>query len=76
MKLTRDLSAGARAVHVQCLTCYRMVRLSDAILDRDGPAFRAYYHDNGACLPLTADQRADLRQNAERDNPYGTVIPT
>lgn len=44
MRLVVDHSAGAAAVYVQCLACKAMVRLSDAQIDSDGPAFLAYYH--------------------------------
>lgn len=49
MKLVRDHSAGARAVYVRCLHCGQSVRLADAVVDTEGPAFEAYYHER--CLP-------------------------
>jgi hypothetical protein len=49
MNLVRDTNLGAHNVSVPCLVCGRMLLLSDALIDRDGPAFRAYYHP--ACLP-------------------------
>lgn len=52
MNLVQDKSAGAHAVSVPCLECGRMVSLSEAFIDTEGPAFRAYYH--GACLPEDA----------------------
>jgi hypothetical protein len=45
-KYVRDMSAGAQAVSVPCLECGRMVRLSAALIDPNGPAFRAYYHED------------------------------
>lgn len=56
-RLVRDHSAGAYAVRVACLHCGAMLQLSDAVIDRDGPSFRAYYHD--ACYPTTQDLRVD-----------------
>jgi hypothetical protein len=49
--LVKDFSSGARAVRVQCLACGKMVQLSDAVIDKDGPAFMAYYHDAEPCRP-------------------------
>lgn len=49
MNLVHDHSAGAASVSVQCLACAKMVRLADALIDPDGPAFRAYYHRR--CAP-------------------------
>lgn len=46
-KLVRDHSAGARAVDVFCFVPHgdgkRRVRLSETVIDLDGPAFEAYY---------------------------------
>lgn len=47
----QDHSDGAHNLRVQCLSCKGMVRLSDAIIDREGPAFMAYYHRG--CLDET-----------------------
>jgi hypothetical protein len=44
MALVNDHSPGAYTVSVPCLTCGRMVRLCDALIDPNGPAFKAYYH--------------------------------
>lgn len=49
MNFARDTSRNAEVVSVPCLVCGRMLRLADAWIDTDGPAFRAYYHE--ACLP-------------------------
>lgn len=49
MNIVRDTSRNAEVVSVPCLVCGRMLRLADAWIDTDGPAFRAYYH--AACLP-------------------------
>lgn len=49
MDLVYDHSHGAAAVSVPCYVCNKMVRLCDALIDREGPAFRAYYHRG--CLP-------------------------
>jgi len=38
-----DHSLGAANVSVPCLVCGAMHRLVDSTIDRDGPAFRAYY---------------------------------
>ena len=43
-----DSSFGSDTLRVQCLGCAKMLRLCDAIIDREGPAFKAYYHL--ACL--------------------------
>lgn len=48
MNIVTDKSPGAYAVMVQCLKCYTMLRLADALIDTDGPAFKAYYHPD--CL--------------------------
>ena len=44
MNLIQDKNPGAYAVSVQCLTCGKMLRLADALIDTEGPAFQAYYH--------------------------------
>jgi len=49
MNLTQDKSLAAYAVRVPCLACGAMLKLADAFIDKDGPAFRAYYHPE--CLP-------------------------
>ena len=49
MTLVYDHNPGAYAVKVPCLTCGGTVRLADAVIDRDGPAFRAYYCET--CKP-------------------------
>lgn len=41
--LRHDHSAGARAISVPCLECGRMTRLTECVIDVDGPAFKAYY---------------------------------
>ena len=51
--LVVDHSAGASAVSVPCLACGRMVRLVDAQIDTNGPAFRAYYHRG--CVPFGSE---------------------
>ena len=51
MNLIRDTSYGAYAVKVPCLVCGEMLQLADALIDTDGPAFRAYYHEH--CVPCT-----------------------
>lgn len=43
MRLQADHSDGAYAVRVPCLVCGRLTCLADVTIDRDGPAFRAYY---------------------------------
>jgi hypothetical protein len=48
VRLTEDKNPGAYAVSVQCLRCGKMLRLADARIDLDGPAFRAYYHEECA----------------------------
>lgn len=53
-RLVTDHSLAASAVFVPCLRddCkgkHRMVLLCDAVIDLDGPAFRAYYH--AECAP-------------------------
>lgn len=48
MRLVKDHSAGAYVVSVPCFKCAKMLSLSDAVMDLDGPAFQAYYHAN--CL--------------------------
>lgn len=65
MKLVRDHSAGAYAVSVPCIKCGKMVRLSDAVIDRDGPAFKAYYHDTPECRPAGTPAAEGI---AERDS--------
>lgn len=52
MHLVYDHSPGAYNVRVQCLTCARMSLLSDMVIDRDGPAFLAYYCPT--CAPVAA----------------------
>lgn len=42
MRLVFDHSTGAQAVSVPCYMCGKMHRLADSVIDRDGPAFRAY----------------------------------
>lgn len=44
MKLVVDHSLAAGQVRVQCLKCSALVQLAEALIDRDGPAFLAYYH--------------------------------
>lgn len=36
---------------VPCLRCRQLVRLSEAVIDLDGPPFEAYYHT--PCAPGT-----------------------
>lgn len=43
MRLVTDHSLAAAAVSVPCIQCGRMHVLAQSIIDRDGPAFRAYY---------------------------------
>lgn len=48
MRLVKDLTSGARAIHVVCIgeavhESSRMFRLADGYVDTQGPAFRAYY---------------------------------
>ena len=43
MRLIRDKSHGAYAVHVTCLACGHRLRLADAWVDIEGPLFCAYY---------------------------------
>jgi hypothetical protein len=78
MKLTRDHSDGALAVSVSCLTCGRMVRLADALVDLDGPAFEAYYHDNGRCLTgapaVVTCNRKDCRLNDVVHSPEDELL--
>jgi hypothetical protein len=50
-QFVRDRNPGAFAVRVQCLTCGKLVQLSEALIDPDGPAFQAYYHDRPECRP-------------------------
>lgn len=50
-RFVRDTNPGAYAVRVPCLTCGRMLLLADAVIDLDGPAFQAYYHDTAECRP-------------------------
>lgn len=54
-RIIRDLSPGAHAVSVPCLACGRMLRLCDALIDADGPSFKAYYHT--ACAPAPDGER-------------------
>ena len=49
MNLIQDKNPGAYAVNVPCLICCKMLRLADAWIDTEGPAFQAYYH--AKCLP-------------------------
>jgi hypothetical protein len=49
MMFIRDHSPGAYAVRVCCLICHKMFSLADMVIDRDGPAFLAYYCP--ACVP-------------------------
>ena len=49
MRLLQDHLLGAANVDVPCLVCHGMLRIADAIIDADGPAFLAYYHV--ACAP-------------------------
>ena len=48
-KLVQDHSDGAYAVSIVCFECGRSLRLADAIIDSEGPAFRAYYCAD--CVP-------------------------
>ena len=48
-RYTVDHSAGAHAVWVPCSVCGRVLRLSDSLIDVDGPAFQAHYHRE--CAP-------------------------
>lgn len=48
MKYVQDHSLAAGNISVPCLACGKMVRLCDAIIDLDGPAFKAYYHEKCA----------------------------
>lgn len=60
-RLVVDHSAGARAVSVSCLKGDGMVKLADAVVDLDGPAFQAYYH--AACAPagdITPNRECEL----------------
>lgn len=49
--MIRDHSRAAFSVSVQCLTCGAMGLLANMLIDPDGPAFRAYYHDRLSCMP-------------------------
>jgi hypothetical protein len=68
MRLVFDHNPGAYAVSVQCLACGRMVRLCDALIDAEGPAFRAYYHraclPTGTPLPTSCDKRDCAKEHA------------
>lgn len=61
MHLVADRNPGAYAVQVPCLACGALVLLADAQIDLDGPAYRAYYHQE--CVPTDAPRR-------ERDKPW------
>ena len=45
MRLSKDLSAGARSVSVTCVKCGRRTRLSQCWSDVEGRAFVDYYCD-------------------------------
>lgn len=59
MRLVQDHSLGAEAVRVPCIACGHMLRLVDAIIDADGPAFRAYYHVDCAPAGVVAPCKVD-----------------
>lgn len=42
-------------VGVYCLACGKHVWLHDAIVDIEGPAFKAYYHQG--CVPKTTPEQ-------------------
>ena len=50
MRPTLDHSRAAYQVRVPCIACDQMHKLADSVIDRDGPAFRAYYCP--ACQPV------------------------
>lgn len=54
MRIVHDKSIGAHNVDVFCLACGKRMRLCDASIDLDGPAFAAYYH--AGCVPPTHDK--------------------
>ena len=53
MKLIRDHSPGAYAITVYCIKCQERGKLSEMLVDTEGPAFKAYYH--AWCLPEGTD---------------------
>lgn len=60
MNLVRDKSRDNDLIRVLCFRhdCpqpNRLIRLSDAWVDLDGPAFRAYYH--AQCVPCPAPKK-------------------
>jgi hypothetical protein len=52
MKITRNLTEGAKGLRVRCLECGYFLSLYAAHIDLDGPAFQAYYHEG--CVPQEA----------------------
>ena len=44
-RLVKDTNPGAYAVYVSCAACGHRIKLADALIDRDGPAYQAYYCD-------------------------------
>lgn len=64
MRLVTDHSLAAGAVSVQCLACGTTLRLCDALIDREGSAFRAYYHRE--CLPADAPKPEPCNVNGCR----------
>lgn len=64
--LVHDHSDGAYAVSVPCLTCGRTVRLCDAWIDPNGPAFKAYYHEG--CEPNKPKATGCERDGCKRDH--------
>lgn len=63
MQLFRDHSPGAFAVEVRCSHCLRMLSLSEAVMDQDGPSFN-YYHN--ACMALFRDTTPNITDKIKR----------
>ena len=63
---TRDTSIGASNVSVKCLRCGHMARLNRVVIDREGPAFAAYYHEACAAALLVEEAERRERSNANR----------
>ena len=49
MRLIKDHSPGAYAVHVRCCGCHTLFLLADVVADLDGTPFFAYYCEE--CSP-------------------------
>lgn len=58
-RLVTDHSLAAAAIRVPCLYCGKMLLLAEAIVDLNGPAFRAYYHSDHAPLGDVASCNVD-----------------